>query len=189
VSLAQRDTLLALFETCKGSYNQTLSLSFLGTNYTGLYFDSDAMEFSEPAIGVITGSVKLATVVRLADTGTFPSDFPMLSSGARVQRPYTHSRNFDTVSVRTEGGRFAYARQAAGLRTWSAGGPSISTTEATAIWDMFRRAAGQWRSFQFTDPDSLTAYPHCRFGSDSLDWRMNGPNDNAITVTIQELVA
>lgn len=188
LSLTQRDTLLALFETCKGSYDQTVSLNFAGTNYTGLYFDGDTLEFTESDPNLHAGTVKLSTVVRAADSGTMPSTFPALTSGAKTQRPYTHGRTFDTASVRTEGGRFAYARRAAGLRTWTVGGGSLSDAEAAAIWNMFQLACGQWRAFGFTDPDSLVAYPKCRFGNDSIDWRILGPNQNSIAATIEQLV-
>ena len=123
LSLAQRDSLYTLFEASKGSYDQTISLTFVGVTYTGLYFDADSLEFTETDPNLFAGTVKLCTVVRAADTGTMPADFPVLGTGARMQRPYTHGRNFDTASVRTEGGRFAYPRRAASLRTWSVAAP------------------------------------------------------------------
>jgi hypothetical protein len=185
--ISQRDTLLSVFETSKGSYDQTLSLSFNGTNYTGLYFDSDTLDFTESDPNTSAGTVKLSTVVRAADAGVFPTDFPSLGTGAPMQRPYVHGRGFDTSSVRTEGGRYAYARRAASLRTWTAGGSSLKDAEALAIWNMCLLACGQWRAFGFTDPDSLVRYANCRLGSDSVDWHILGPDQNSIAVTIQEL--
>ena len=188
LSAAQRDTLLSLFESSKGAYDQTISLTFGGTVYAGLYFDGDALEFTETDPNVFAGTVKLSTVVRTADVGTLPADFPVLGTGARMQRPYTHGRNFDTASVRTEGGRYAYPRRSASLRTWTAGGSALTDSDAAAIWSMFKLACGQWRAFGFTDPDSSIRYANCRFGSDSLDWRILGPNQNSIQPTIQQLV-
>jgi hypothetical protein len=188
LSVAQRDTLLTLFESSQGGYDQSVSLTFSGTTYTGLYFDADSLEFTESDPNVVAGTVKLTTVVRVADAGTMPGDFPVLGTGARMQRPYTYGRNFDTASVRTEGGRYAYPRRAASLRSWTVGGAVLTDTEAAAIWSMFKLACGQWRSFGFTDPDSSTRYANCRFGADSLDWRILGPNQNSIVGTIQQLV-
>lgn len=188
LSVAQRDTLLTLFEASKGAYAQTLTLSFAGTDYTGLYFDGDSLAFTETDPNVCAGAVKLSTVVRLADAGTLAADFPVLGTGARMQRPYSHTRTFDTAAVRTEGGRYAYPRRAASLRTWTAGGGALTDEEAAAIWSMFKLAGGQWQSFGFTDPDSATRYANCRFASDSLDWRILGPNQNSIQATIQQLV-
>lgn len=190
ISLTQRDTLLSLFESSQGAYSQAISLTFKGTTYTGLYFDGDVLEFTETdaARNRFGGTVKLSTVVRVADTGTMPTDFPLLATGARMQKPYTHGKTFDTASVRTEGGRYAYARRAASLRTWTAGGSAIGDTEAQAIWDMFRRACGSWRQFAFTEPDARVRVTKCRFAADSLDWRMVGPGQNSIAATIQEIV-
>jgi hypothetical protein len=187
LSVAQRDTLLSLFESSRGAYDQTISLTFAGTVYAGLFFDGDSLEFTETDANVVAGTVKLSTAVRAADTGALPADFPVLGTGARMQRPYTHGKTFDTSAVRTEGGRYAYPRRAASLRTWTAGGGALTDAEAAAIWSMFKLACGQWRSFGFTDPDSSTRYASCRFAADSIDWRILGPNQNAVVVTIQQL--
>ena len=188
LTLAQRDTLLTLFESSKGGYDQAVSLTFLGTAYTGLYFDGDSLDFTETDANVFAGTVKLSTVSRAADAGAFLSDFPTLATGARTQRPYKHSRTFDTGSVRTEGGRYAYPQRSGSLRTWSAGGGALTDADAAAIWSMFKLAGGQWRAFGFTDPDSAVRYASCRFGSDALDWHILGPNQNSIQPTIQQLV-
>lgn len=188
LSVAQRDTILSLYESSKGAFDQTVSLVFSGTTYSGLYFDGDSLAFTETDPLNFTGTVKLSTVVRAADTGSFPSDFPTLGTGARVQRPYTRGKTFDTDAVRTEGGRFAYARRTASLQTWTAGGTILTDAEAAAIYSMFKLACGQWRSFGFTDPDSSTHFTNCRFGSDQMDWTISGPNQNSIQVTIQQLV-
>jgi hypothetical protein len=188
LSLAERDTLITAFEAAKGSFDETLSFTFLGTTFTGCYFDADKFSAVESLPKLFAANVKLCQVIRAPDSGSFPSDFPALTSGAKMQRPYTYERGFDNVSVRTEGGRYNYYRRPSSLRTWSAGGPLLSTTEAQAIWDMFRLAAGRFRSFGFTDPDSGTRYANCRFGLDTLDWRMTDNGQNSIQVTIQELV-
>src|SRR5436190_57492 len=64
LTLAQRDVLMAAFQTAKGSFDQTLTLSFLGTTYTGVYFDSDELSFVENEPTVYSGSVKLCQVQR-----------------------------------------------------------------------------------------------------------------------------
>ena len=189
LTVAKRDILFAAFEAAKGAYDQTISLQFdADHNYTGLYFDADSLSFTEDSPTVFSGTVKLCTVVRTADSGTLPTDFPLLSTGAPSQRPYTKSSDFDTVSVRTEGGRFAYPRRSSALHTWTVGGAAITTTEAQAIWDMFRLAGGMLQAFAYTDADSTTRYTKCRFGADSIEWRMLGPNQNSIVTTVKELV-
>jgi hypothetical protein len=190
-SLAERDTLFTIFETAQGSFSQTLSLVWATVNYAGLFFDQDILQFTESADkpNRFSGSVVLKQVVRTPDTGSFPSDFPTLTSGARTQLPYTRGSGFRTVSVLTEGGRVAYATRASTLRTWTVGGTVLSNAEAQAIWDMFRLAGGKYRSFGMTDPDPVgsgTRYANCRFGSDTLTWTIISPGVNSITTSIQQ---
>lgn len=187
ITLAERDALLAVFESAKGSFDQTVSLTFLGTTYTGLYFDTDELEFTEATNKTWTGVVKLCTVVRTAETTAVPSDFPTLSTGAKLQLPYRYSRRFDTVAMQTEGGRVAYANQGYSARKWSVGGTVLTDAEASAIWNCFSYAQGMYRSFGFTDPDSAARYATCRFGSDKLEWRVLGAGQNAIQTTVQQV--
>ena len=187
LSLADRDALLAAFEGAKGSYSQDLNLTFDGVVYTGCFFDGDELSFVESDPLVFNGTVKIGQVVRAPDAGALPGDFPLLGTGAPTQRPYTHARNFDTVSVRTEGGRFAFDKRPSSLRTWSVGGACLTTAEAQAIWDQFRLAAGQYRAFGYADFDSGVRYPSCRFGSDTLQWQILGPNQNSVQAQIRQL--
>ena len=187
LSLSERDILIAAFEAAKGSVDQTLSFTFLGTTYTGCYFDADKITFVESEPTVVSTTIKLCQVVRAPDTGTFPTDFPVLANGCPTQRPYTHERGFDNVAVQTEGGRWVYARRDTSLRTWSAGGSAIANAEAQAIWDLARLAGGRFRAFAITDPDSGVRYPNCRLAADTIEWRMVDAGQNSLTVTIQEL--
>jgi hypothetical protein len=190
LALADRDAILAVFEACKGAYDQTVSLMCGTTNYTGLSFDADELVFTEQAgrPTLWSGSVKLTTAARAVDTGALASSFPVLLSGAVVQLPFTHAENFDTASVRTEGGRYAYARRLNALRRWAVGGAALTDTEAQALWDYYRLNAGRWRSFLFRDPDSGTVYSS-RFASDRAQWRVLGPNENDLRLEVQQLVS
>jgi hypothetical protein len=188
LSLTERDTLLTLFTGQKGAYDQTLTFTLNGTTYTGCYFDSDELSFVESFPGQYAGKVKLAQAARVADSGTLPTDFPALDTGAPLQRPYTHARSFDTDTVKTEGNRYAQYKRSGSLRSWSAGGTVITDDEAQDIWDMFCLARGRWGEFAFTDPDSGTRYEHCRFASDQAEWQMQGAGVSSLTVTIQQVV-
>jgi hypothetical protein len=186
LTLAQRDTLISAFDAAKGSFDQTLTFDFDGATFTDVHFDSDRFSAVESSLGRWTVSVTLRQVVRGADTGELPADFPVLLTGARVQLPYTAERSFDNVIARTEGGRFGWYKRATPLRTWSAGGSVIDGNEAQAIFDQFRLAAGRLKSFGFTDPDSGTRYPNCRFASDTLEWRYLSKSVNEIRCQIQQ---
>jgi len=188
LTLTERDILLAFFEASKGAYDQTFDFVFGGVTYSGCHFDADKFSVVERDPLRWSASVTIRQVLRTADTGSLPADFPVLASGARMQRPYLHERTFDTVAVRTEGGRFVWYRRASGLRIWSAGGPSLSDADALAIWDMFRLARGRWASFHFTDPDSLTEYMSCRFAEDKIEWKYLEPGVNEVEVQIAQFV-
>lgn len=186
LTLAERDILLAAFEAAKGSYDATLDFVFGGTTFTGCHFDPDKFSVVERNPLSWSASVTIRQVIRAADTGALPADFPALSSGALMQWPYMHDRAFDTVAVRTEGWRFAWYRRGTSLRVWSAGGAVLTDADALAIWDMFRRARGRWATFHFTDPDSLTEYTSCRFAEDKLEWRYIEPRVNAVEAQIAQ---
>ena len=188
LTLAERDILLAFFEACKGSFDQAFDFVFAGTTYTGCYFDADKLQVVERNPLQWSASVTIRQVTRAADAGSLPADFPALASGARLQRPYTLEWNFDTVAVRTEGGRFSRYRQGAPFRIWSAGGAVLTDDDAVAIWDMFRLARGRWATFHFADPDSLTEYTSCRFAEDKIERRYLEPRVNAVDVTIQQFI-
>jgi hypothetical protein len=186
LSLAQRNALITFFEARAGA-KETFDFVFLGVTYPNCYFESDSLAFTESQQGIITGSVKICQVTRAADAGVMPATFPVLASGNRVQLPYEHGRTFDTVSVRTEGGRYAYSKRAGVLRTWSAGGTVLTLADATALWEMFGTAQGRYKSFSFVDPDSGATHT-ARFASDSLTWTYVDAGHHGVQVSLQELV-
>lgn len=187
LTLAQRNILIAAFEAAQGAKDQALDFVFLGTTYSGCFVDWDKFSMVESTPLQVSASVTVRQVVRAPDSGAPPADFPTLTSGAKMQLPYTYGRTFDTVAVRTEGGRYVFANRAASLQSWSVGGSVISDAEAAAIWDAFRKCNGRYRTIGFTDPDSATHVSNCRFGSDILEWRYMGPGQNSITATIQQV--
>jgi hypothetical protein len=186
LSLAQRDVLLNFFDTQKGSA-ELFDFPFLGTTYVDCYFDQDELTATESESMIFAAEVRICKVVRTPDATALAANFPALASGARMQRPYTHARTWDTVSVRTEGGRFAYSNRAATLRTWTAGGSVLTLADALAIWNHFSRAQGRYKSFTFTDPDADSTHT-ARFASDRLEWRFTEPGAHSIQVGIQELI-
>lgn len=186
LKLSERDSLLAFFDTCKGSFDQTWDFVFAGTTYTGCYFDADKFSAVESAPGMWAATVTIRQVLRAPDAGTLASDFPALSSGARAQFPFTHDHGFDTVSVKTEGGRFAWYQRATSLGMWSVGGPALLDSEAQVIWDFFKLARGRYASFAFTDPDSGTRVTNCRFAADRIEWRYNDARQNSIQAQVQQ---
>ena len=187
LTLAERDLLIACFEDATGDHDQTVDVLLGAEALNGYHFEGGELSFTERKPGRWETQVTLRKVARAADLGALAADFPVLASGARVQLPYTHGRGFDNVIVRTEGGRYEHARRATSLRTWSAGGPCLSSADALAIWNHFSRARGRWKAFGFTDADSGVRYASCRFASDTLEWRYVGPGHHAVETRIQQI--
>jgi hypothetical protein len=187
LTLTVMQTLLTFFEGELGSAKQDITFTFDGVEYTNCHIDEDTFSAVESHNGRFAVSLAVVQAVRASDAGALPADFPVLSTGARMQLPYTHSRKFDTAVVRTEGGRYTYSKRAAAQKSWSVGGTVLTATEAQAIWDQFRLARGMWAEFAFTDPDTATRYARCRFGSDTLEWRYTGYNVNAVESTIVQV--
>ena len=188
LTLVERDDLLTFFEASKGAFDHTFDFTFNGTTYAGCHFDADKLQVIERDSLSPAAVVTIRQANRAADVESLPADFPVLTSGARMQRPYTYERGFDTKAVSTEGGRFAWYRRAASLRVWSAGGPSLSDADAAAIWSMFSLARGRWASFHFTDPDSSVEYTSCRFAEDQIERRYVEPAVNVVEVQIEQFV-
>lgn len=184
LSLTQRDTLLAAHEAEKGAAGQAISFTFLGTAYTTCYFADDALAFTETDPAYYSGTVRLAQVVRAVDSGSLAEDFPALANGCITQRPYAHGQEYDTVAVRTEGGRYARSNRTGQRRSWTVGGTAITMAEAGSIWDQFRRARGMLRTFHFTDPESSMEYTAVRFASDTLEWRYVEAGHSSLTATL-----
>ncbi len=186
LTLAQRDTILTAFDDAKGSFDHTLTFAFLGTTYSDIHFEEDKISPVEQAPGKWALTVALRQYKRAADTGTMPTEFPTLSTGARVQLPFTHEHEFLNVTCSTEGGRHRWNRKAAAIRRWSAGGTVLSDAEADAIWELFSLAGGRWKMFGFTDPDNDTWYDS-RFAEDKIERKYVSPGVNAVEVLIQQV--
>ncbi|MCE5311159.1 MAG: hypothetical protein LLG20_26265 [Acidobacteriales bacterium] len=189
ITLAERDSLLTAFVAAKGAYAQDLDFPFGSETFYNCYFDADSFQSVESTQGRCSVGVTLRQLPAAIDNDPYDADFPALATGHKMQLPYTLQAGFDTVVVKTEGGRFRYSNRAAALRTWSAGGSLLSNADAGAIFNLFKRTRGRWGLIHFTDPDSDVHYESCRFASDVLEWRYSGPDENAITVQIQEIPA
>lgn len=189
LNLASRDLIIAPFETAKGSYAADITFVLGAETFTNCYFDAQALRCVENSARKWNLTVVLRQSVRTADAGSLPTDFPTLTSGAKIQYPATHERQFDNVVGMTEGGRFSAYNRATSLRLWSAGGPVLIAADALAIFNIFRLARGRFREFAFTCPDTLTRYEHCRFASDTLTWNYSDYGQNAVQVEIQQVVS
>jgi hypothetical protein len=187
LTLTERDILLSTFNAAKGAYTQDITWSLGAESFTGLYLDGDKITATERTANIWEVKTRLCQTARAPDTGTLASDLPALDSGARVQLPYTHERDFLTTAVQTEGGRFPWYNRASQRRFWTVGGPNLSDADAAALWEHFSRARGRWGAWTLTDPDSGSTYT-ARFDQDRADWRYVGVVQNALELRAVQIL-
>ena len=185
---ADVSTLAAFFDSMKGSFDGTFDFVFQTVTYPGCFLDVDQFSAVEKSGGKWDIALTVRQAKRAPDAGSLGSDFPALSTGAATQLPYTVGREFSTVSVQTEGGRFAWYNRGTVVQSWSAGGTSLTDAEADAIWSYFALARGRYAAFAFTDPESLVRYPSCRFAADTLERHYLSRNQNSIEAQIRQTV-
>jgi len=185
------------------SHQVTLATAGSATNQDtrwGIYFGnmtllSDSLSMLEPENKPSLYTLTLACrqtqqAVNVAPTAL--TAYPTLSAGLIAQHPYTQIERFYTmIQDQASGMRYSYEYYSSGLTGFPTGallgwtlGYSISNADLATIESFFRGQFGRYGAFSFTDPDSGTTYPACRFGSDILQIAHQSPNLNAVTVQI-----
>ena len=117
--------------------------------------------------------------------------FPTFEAGNTLFCPLTRRRTWKNLSGdNLVGYRFSYnERSSAPLMEWAFDNVIMSDADLVTIKTFFfTTCAGAYEDFSFTDPDTGTNYPKCRFIGDELAPRMVGPNENILTVAWRELV-
>ena len=113
--------------------------------------------------------------------------YPTLSTGARCSLPYAYRREYlNTVCDVASGKRYAYNHRATPLMKWTLQYPQLSDADVTTLRTFFDSVKGSWDVFDFTDPETNTNYAQCRLGSDRFEVQRVGPNENSVTLVIQE---
>lgn len=112
--------------------------------------------------------------------------YPTFTSGVVVHRPWRYEREYKNVhNDMPHGFRYSYNLLATPLMRWiiEYTFSDVDLVTMQAFWDS---QFGGWDNITFTDPETGTVYTKCRFDMDSLVIRHVGPNQNAVTVVIQE---
>src|SRR5678815_3603321 len=169
----------SFFNSQKGQFDSTWSLTLGATTYTNLCFEDDDLSFNEQ------DSMLYSSTLRCRQTENpgvaipaAASDFPSFDVGLVAQRPYTQIRRFYTLkNDNPSGERYAYSLFGGGLAGFPTGAllgwtlefPELSDANLLTLETFFRGKSGRYGSFNFTDPDNATRAANCRFGNDVLE--------------------
>ena len=113
--------------------------------------------------------------------------FPLLSSGALTQFPFTLKRRTIQAHCDMESGlRYSYYWDAADLVGWDLVYSCITDAERNALKAFWDSVGGSWDTFSFTDPQTAVVYPYCRFDGDEFTYQQLGPDQNSLKLSIVE---
>jgi hypothetical protein len=113
--------------------------------------------------------------------------FPVLSAGVSVHLPWTRETVFRNAHAeQNHGGRYSYNERALPLMRWTMSPSSLPDADIATLRNFFLARGGAYEAFDFTDPETLVTHAKCRFAMESLDVRHTGPDENAVTIVIEE---
>lgn len=175
VKFSDITTLRDFFNSTQGSFDHTWSMSFNGGSYTNCRFLD--YRFSARQDGPVTWSTTLRarSYHPFAPSPTADLTFPVLSTGAISQLPYTEHSDWRNVVVDlADGEASAGSYRSAALRAFQVSCPLLSETEYNAIEAHWINCGGQVAQFSVKDEDGTT-HTKCRYDSDSLTVRYVSP--------------
>jgi len=177
------------WDTVKGAYDSTWTLTFDGTAYTNCVFEADDIVFRREGLSQRWNvSLKVRQCVQSMTPPAAPTVYPTINGGVVTQYPYQFARRWNTTRNRMDSGRqVAWAEWSAPRRVWALNYPNITSDEAMDLLDCFVGARGAWGTFSFTDVDA-TEYATCRFGMETFNLRYIARTQYAVSgVVIEEI--
>lgn len=113
--------------------------------------------------------------------------YPTINGGAKSQLPFVRITRFHTTKSDVESGkRYTYADRATPLMGWELVYPAVTHAERDSIDNFFRDRGGRYETFDFTDPETGTAYTKVRFNMDELEIEYLGPSHDSMKVRLIE---
>lgn len=199
LSSSDMGTIRTFFESQKGSFDSTWSVTLGSTTYSNLALEDDSFEAVEAAQTQTTYAftLKARQVKNPGYTcGSPGAAFPTLANGLRTQLPYSQIRRFSVMkSVSpTTGLQYAFTWFGASLtgfpsgalHGWQLSFPVLSDADLSTLETHFRNQWGRWSSFTFRDPETGTDYPKCRYDQDVFEVTHQQPNVNSLTLRVME---
>lgn len=192
--VADRDALKAFYASTKGAFDSTWSFT-LDNTYTTCTFLDDAFSSTERQPTFYDVTLRFRQIVKGGTVAGVGSSFPLTSTGATAQRPFTQIVQYRTVKNDIAAGmRYSYSFYgsglvgfpARGLMRWKLEFPSIADADMATLEAFFVAMNGRWQTFSFTDPDSGTVYSKVRFDQDAFSYRYVAKNQSATTILLAE---
>lgn len=206
---AERDALKNFYATTKGGFDNTWSFTLATQTYVSLVFGEDSfssVESSRPNLYNVNLKFR-QTIPGGAVTGA-GTTFPVLSTGAACQRPYTQIVRYRTSSSDNPNGpTYKFAWYGAGLTGFPNGGvnrsggtdvnvpglmswnlvyPAITDADMATLEAHFVQMNGSWQTFSFADPDSGTTFSRVRYGMQLIEYRYVQKNQASTTIVLEE---
>lgn len=112
--------------------------------------------------------------------------FPTFANGATVHLPYTQETEYwNTINRQPHGYQYSYNILASGMKRWEIQF-TLSDADLSTLETFWAARKGCYEEFTFTDPDTGATTSKCRFDQESLSIQYIQPNENRVSVTIQE---
>lgn len=183
----------AFFDSQKGAFDSTWTLTFNSRTFTGMRFAADEIRWTEDLPGRYSATLSASGMYTLPAT---VAALPALASGAVTRLGWSKARKFETSFTDMESGsRHALALRGGGFTAYPST-PALSwkleyrgVTEALAfeVADRFATANGRYAGFSFTDPDDATVYSDVHFAVDVLEVNFRGYANASVTVEMEKV--
>ena len=183
----------AFFDSQKGAFDATWTLTFNSRTFTGMRFAADEIRWTEEIPG------RYSTTLNATGWYVLPAPvttLPTMPSGAVTRLGWSKARKFETSFTDMESGaRHALAIRGGGFatlpatpaRAWRLEFRAVSEAKAFEVADRFVTAGGRYSGFTFTDPDSLIAYADTHFANDVLEVNFRGYGNAAVSVELEKV--
>jgi hypothetical protein len=113
--------------------------------------------------------------------------YPTLTGGVTIHRPWTREKRYDSVhNDLPHGYRYSFNLRATPLMRFVIEYSALSDADLATLRAFFLARSGSYEPFDFTDSETGITHTKCRFDQEELEVRHIGPNENAVTVEIQE---
>lgn len=182
----------AFFDSQKGAFDSTWTLTFAGRTFTAMRFAGDEIRWTEDLPGRYSATLNASGLYTLPAP---VSSLPVLASGAVTRLGWSKARKFETSFTDMESGvRHALALRGGGFaaypstpaRAWKLEYRGVTEALAFEVADRFATANGRYTGFSFPDPDSGTVYADTHFASDMLEVNFRGYGNAAVTVELEK---
>lgn len=112
--------------------------------------------------------------------------FPTFSAGESVHLPFTQGLEYWNLRNRMpHGWQYSYNLLPNGVKRWEITF-SLADDDLGTLKTFWENCKGSYEEFSFTDPDTGVTTAKCRFDMAELEIKYVQPNENNVTVIIQE---